>query len=178
MERNGHRPREVIAQGMEHNVLRPASGRPDIVVKTPRPFNTLSMVGRDPAQVLRQELREARESVHGTEVQVPRTMILGINKSVLGVIPVRRYVIGQRYIQEDESVPDVQGKLTNNGLNSLVDEHKHEPRNFITQNGIIYWVDPTRGTVGRILERTRVMKLDTYRRIRRRFSKVIRFFGL
>ena len=103
---------------------------------------------------------------------------MGVNKNLLGVIPVRRYVIGQRYIQEDGSVQEVQERLANNGLRSLVDEYKHEPRNFITQDGIIYWVDPTRGTVGRILERTRIMKVDTYRKIRRRFSKVIRFFGL
>ena len=172
------REREVIAQGMEHSVLRPLSRKPDIVLKVPRPFDYLTMLGQNRAAVLRQERAEALALLEGTDVKIPETFIYGNEKKIAGVFTTNGYVIGQRYVEEDKSVSDIATHLADQGLHTLVDEYVHEPRNFVSHGGIVYWVDPTKGTIGRFLESRKLMKVETYRKIRRRLSKVIRFFGL
>lgn len=170
--------REIISKGMENIVLRPATRSPNIVLKIPRIVNYLSMLGRDQAEVLRQELAEAYALVDKTTVRIPKTIVIsGKERWMLG-IKTRGYVIGQRYIEEDGTVPDMANHLSGQGLNSLVDEYKHEPRNFVSNSGIVYWIDPTKGTAGRVLDDTKMMKLETYRRIRRKLSRLIRFVGM
>lgn len=170
--------RQIIAKGMENIVLGPVARNSEIVIKVSRPANYLSMIGRDQAAVLRKELNEAQALVEGTNVQIPRTVIhYGKELKVLG-LKTKGYVIGQRFIQEDHSVASVGDYLSQQGLTSLVHEHKHEPNNFVTHNSVVYWIDPTKGTVGRVLEDLHIMKLETYRKVRQRFSKVIRFIGL
>lgn len=175
MSNERFRGRPVIAQGIENTVMR---GERDLVLKVPRPFNCLSMIGRNPVEVLRQELAEAQELIEGTKVIIPRTMILTGRKRIVPGIHIKTYVIGQKYVEEDGTILNPQQHLADQGLDTLVEEHKHEPRNFISDNGVLYWIDPTRGTVGRILETTKIMKLETYRKLRRKLSKIIRFFGL
>lgn len=171
------RGRPILSQGMENIVLR---GKSDSVLKISRPFNSISMImaGRNQADVLREELAEARALVSGTSVRIPRTIILsGKERNILGM-HTKPYVMGQRYVEEDETVSNIQSHLAEQGLDTLVEEYRHEPRNFISNNGTVYWVDPTKGTVGRMLETTKLMKLETYRKIRRKFSKLIRAVGL
>ena len=172
------RGRQIIAMGMENVVLRPASDDLNIVLKVSRPFNYLSMVGGSQAEVLRQELKEAQTLVADTQIRIPRTLIYeGRERRMLG-IRTKGYVIGQEYIAEDRTVVDVEKHLSDQKLPSLVDEYTHEPRNFIASGGFVYWIDPTNGTIGRVLKNTGIMKLEDYRKLRRRLSRLIRFFGL
>lgn len=171
--------RQLLSSGIEHTVLLSTLRLSlSVVLKKPNCFNYVSMVGKDRAAVLRQELSQAKELIKDTDVQIPRTLIYGVNGRFLYIFPTKGYIIGQEYIEEDGSVPNMQEHLQNQGLVSLVDEYIHEPRNFISRGGIVYWIDPTRGTMGRILESMDIMSLITYRRVRRRMSKVIRFLGL
>lgn len=169
---------QVLSEGIENTVLRPVSGVPNIVLKIPRPLNYLSMLGRDQAGVLRQELGEAKTLVEGTAIQIPSTVIRdGTERSILG-LKTRSYLIRQQYVEEDGTVSDVEGHLSQQGLPTLVDEYKHEPRNFVSNSGVVYWIDPFKGTAGRVLEDTKIMKLETYRRVRKKLSKVIRLLGM
>lgn len=169
--------REFFSQGIEHDVFWPRLGRSE-VLKVSRLFNYVSMVGQDRVLVLRQELVDSQRLLQGTDIKIPRTLIYRFNSKLFGLFPVNGYVIRQEYIEGDGSVANVQSYLARQGLTSLVEEYRHEPGNFVARKGVLYWVDPTRGTVGRILESLGLMDLDTYRVIRRKSSKLIRFFGL
>jgi|SRR3989344_74059 len=176
MERKVLNGREVVAVGMEHVVVRPRCENPEVLKKS-RLFNSFSFWPKDPREILRQELRDAQSLVSGTNLAIPRTQIYGVDRDFFG-FKINGFVVRQDFIEEDGSVSDVQKYLADQNLDSLVEELRHEPRNFISRKGIVYWVDPTRGTIGRMLERLGVMKVERYRKIRRRMSKVIRFFGL
>lgn len=166
--------RAFVGRGIEHDVYRGRNGK--TVLKVLRPFNRLSL-GQDPTLVLRGELKEAHALVGSTSVQIPRTLIVGFDTNVMGV-PVKGCVIGQEYIEDDASVLDIGRHLQRQGLDGLVDEYVYEPRNFKSRGGVVYWVDPTRGVGGRILEAIGIMRLQTYRRVKRKLKQAIRSFGL
>jgi len=170
--------RQFMSQGIEHDVFRPRLGESNEVLKVSRLFNYVSMVGQDRVLVLRQELADSQRLLQGTDIKIPRTLIYRFSKKLFGTFAVNGYVIRQEYVDDDGSVVDVQKRLASQGLTSLVEEYRHEPGNFVASKGILYWVDPTKGTVGRFLESLGVMNLETYRIIRRKSSKLIRFFGL
>jgi len=165
--------------GMEHRVFQYPPNKPNIDIKISRPFNYLLMLGQDQAAVLHKELLEARELVEGTKVRIPGTLIYETKeRNIAGKVPTRGYIMVQHHVQEDKSVLDIATHLADQGLHTLVDEYVHEPRNFVSYGGIVYWVDPTKGIFGRFLESRKLMKVETYRKIRRRLSRVYRFFGL
>ncbi len=166
--------RELIARGMEHRVWKSKKGNPDIVLKTPRLANHLSLLGFDPASKMRQELAEAKVSLTNTDIRIPRTLIYGVSKRIIANLRIASYVIGQKHIREDGSIHNHQGHLESQGLPSLVQECKHEPKNFISEKGTLYWVDPTRGMMGRVLERTGLIKLEDYRKFRAKHSWAFR----
>jgi len=169
MSLEGRPVRREIAHGMEHVVFDSVLFK-DVVLKVSRQCNLLSMMGRNPAGVLRRELINQQRLVEGTTVVIPTTRIF--DRGVKG------YVVAQEHICEDGSVVDIQGYLEGQGLDTLVDEYLHEPRNFISFRGRVYLIDPTKGTVGRILEDLHIMKLTSYRRVRRKLSGIIRAIGL
>lgn len=171
----------MIAKGLEFAVYPRLNydGRPIAdVLKIPRIFNRASFLFGDSAEILRSELVGAKRLVEGTGVTIPETTIYRINGKLMRFFPVSSVVVRQTFIQEDRSIPDMLKYLTEEGFNSLAEEYRHEPRNFISHDRRAYWVDPARGVMGRILERTGLMSLEDYRRIRRRMSKAIRFLGL
>lgn len=162
--------RTLLGRGMEHEVYLP-SRQNGHVLKVPRGRNLVSIFPEKAVPMIRQELKNAEELVSGTRIRIPDTQVFKM-PSRLG------YVIKQERIEEDHSVPDVESHLKSQNLQTLVDEFKHEPKNFISSQGTVYWIDPTRGTMGRILERMHVMNIESYRRLRRRASKIIRAVGL
>lgn len=168
--------RLIMAKGMEHIVLSPLK-TDKYVIKVPRILNRLSFWPYDPVSIIREELDEARKLVKDTRVQIPRTNIHpGISEQFGN--PYTGYVIRQHRIIEDQSVSDIQKYLEEEKLSSLVEEFKHEPRNFISNEGSVYWVDPTKGFMGRVFERSRVMDLNKWRKIKVFLHKPIRLIGL
>lgn len=154
--------REYIGEGREHTVYLSAT-HPEIVLKKPKNLTTLAtkLLWNGP-EIIRTELQEAHNLVVNTPVEIPHTRVLSLNDS---------YVIAQQYIQEDNSA-DIRSILLNSGLDSLVVEYDLNPSNFSSHQNIVYWLDPTRGQIGRLFERFHIMKLPTYRKIRR-FTKNI-----
>ena len=166
--RNGHKEREIAGEGLEHNILWPSTGNRRQVLKVPRRLNSLMMLRLKSADTIREEVRQARELIHGTEVKIPRTKVHRINGS---------YVMRQDWIDEDQSVPDVANYLREQGLETLVDEYKHEPLNFVAKEGVVYWVDPTKGVAGRVLDRIPLSLVNSHnwRKAKVLLSKPIRF---
>jgi hypothetical protein len=186
MARERYHGRERVTTGMEHVVVRPArlacqtegQDRRAEVLKISRPFNRLTLSFGDPVEILREELGVCQKLVEETCVRIPKTQIYRTNSVCFGRFVVRSYVIRQDYVEEDGSVSNIREVLQQQGLVTLLDEYDHEPGNFVGNGGSVYWVDPTRGMVGRLLERTGKMRIEDYRRLRRRWSGVIRLFGL
>lgn len=168
--------RKVMAQGMEHIVMFPQK-TDRYVIKIPRKLNRISFWPRNPVESLRKELSEAQQLVEGTRVKIPRTHIHG-RKFNWPNHPFPGYIIRQENILEDQSIPDIGEFLEQENLDSLVQEYRHEPRNFISHCDYVYWIDPTKGLMGRVFERTKVMDIERWRNIRMRLHKPIRKLGL
>lgn len=158
------RQRIVIGEGKEHTVLK----KPDsnIVLKTPKPIHMFLMFGRDRAETLRQELAEAQRLIENTEVKIPRTLIYSTHEFKIAGIRTSGYVIGQKFVKEDGSIEDIKAHLEKYNNSKLINIFNTEHQNFISNKGVLYWIDPTRGIVGRLLENMKIMKSSTYRSIR------------
>jgi hypothetical protein len=128
--------RELLAKGMEHNVYREPSS--DSVTKVPRFYNRLILrwFFHGPWKVI-DEIKEAAREAARTDgrVQIPHTTILFTKDA---------YVMKQRYIREDHSVPDVTAVFEAENLPPrLVFRSITGGKNFISENGVIYIIDPT-----------------------------------
>ncbi|MDD2823207.1 MAG: hypothetical protein PHQ59_03950 [Candidatus Daviesbacteria bacterium] len=171
--------RYVIGKGMEHIVLQPK--RKELsewgLVKIPRLQAVLSLWPYEPLQVLRAELREAQVLVVGTKVKIPRTYIHKTRSGWPGSL-FPGYVIRQELIKEDGSVPNIRDVLIQENLHTLAAEHGHEEGNFKSKDGFVYWIDPTKGPAGRILENVGIMNLENWRKLRLLLHTPIRSVGL
>lgn len=168
--------RQFLAKGIEHNVIFPRSNKHK-VIKIPRILNRLSFWPYHPVPVLRKELQEARELVADKKVIIPRTQVHKARFNLFRRFLFPGYILWQDTITEDGSVTDILAHLQNEGLSTLAEEFKHEPRNFISRGGLVYWIDPTKGVAGRVLEKVGI-SMEDWRKTKVLFHKPIRFFRL
>jgi len=168
--------REVIGKGMEHIVLYPKRKELSKVnfMKIPRLFNRISFWPYEPVSRLQNELMMAEALVACSSVKIPHTTIRKEKFNFPECI-FPGYIMKQEAIIDDGSVPNIKELLIKDKLDTLADEYDHEPRNFVSKSGCVYWIDPTTGPVGRILENLGVMNLEKWRKIRLFFHKPIRF---
>lgn len=166
--------RPVLAEGIEHTVL--ASKSKTGILKIPRTFNRLSFWPFNPVSTVTKELKEARALVEGTGVKIPRTNICKAKFNCFNFI-MPGYIMRQEIIDGDGSIADIRKYLEKEGLETLAHEFDHEPRNFVPHDGFVYWVDPTKGPAGRILERFDI-EIESWRKARAICSKPIRLLGL
>lgn len=168
--------REIIGKGMEHIVLHPKRKELSKLnfMKIPRLFNRMSFWPYEPVPRLQFELMAAEALVAYTRVKIPHTTIRKEKFSFPECI-FPGYIMKQEAIMDDGSVSDIKKLLIEDNLDTLADEYGHEPRNFVSKGGCVYWIDPTTGPVGRILENLGVMKLEKWRKVRLTFHKPIRF---
>lgn len=152
--------RERIGQGYEHTVYR-AKHNPEWVLKKPRIHQYFS----SNALQIRQEIQEKQELLAESTIKIPETRIFSLQKG---------YVIAQKFIDEDNSV-EVEEHLQEQNIPHVMHRYHNNPQNFISNSGAVYWVDPTKGFVTRLLERYHIMSEDTYRktkdRVRNFFKK-------
>lgn len=174
MERNIRGKREFIGQGHEHKAYR-SLRQPNHVFKVPRLYSHITLLGENASKVLREEINESRQIIEQTDVEIPRTIIVRMRRKALGLIPIDTYVMGQEFIEDDSSVENISEYLLDQGLESLLTNYKPRPSNFISREGTVYWIDPTRGR-GRLLERLGIMKVSTYRKTLRSFRKTLQKF--
>ncbi len=134
--------RQFIGRGAEHIAFR-SSIRPDLVIKAPYWLNALSLrFHKNPAELIRQELKEASTLVEGTNIVIPETHVFSSKSG---------YIIAQKYIEEDYSL-DKAAVL--DSLDVTRFKFRRYSPNFISNGGILYWVDPTKPPLHRLLTRT------------------------
>lgn len=130
--------------GLEHKVWQ-RSDAPDIVFKTPKKINA-ALLNRyfGGVQKVRDELEEANKTAHASGLKIPRTIIEPFGRS---------YMIAQEYIQDDHSVANIEERLHKSGNKDFLTWYQQNPSNFASREGKIYWLDPTKGPIGRMFEK-------------------------
>ncbi len=134
--------RIFVGQGSEHMVFR-SQVNPEYVLKIPYGLNSRSLhLYGDPVKLIQQEIEEARSLTEGTKIVIPHTEVFPVESI---------YFIAQKYIEEDGSL-DISSELDLTNIDRFI--HRHNTRNFRSNQGILYWLDPTKGPAHRIITRT------------------------
>jgi hypothetical protein len=150
--------REIIGQGHEHTVYR-VNNNDEWVLKKPR-FIQRSLYS---AQEIQQEITTNTQLLDNENVIIPPTRLFPINGS---------YIIAQKFIEEDFSM-DIREQFLEQDNTYLLQRYNNQPKNFISNQGNIYWIDPTKGPITRILEKYHIMNEPTYRKISDRIKRII-----
>ncbi len=156
--------RAIIVAGTEHIVF--ASHNPNYVLKRPRIANRLvHALTRTNADTVKRDINHTQLIVAALEnICVPETRVFPRGSF---------YIIAQRRIYDDGTT-DIGSVLATHADIFLQERYHIKPNNFLSEQGIIYIVDPTKSPRTRILE---VLGIDefAFNRIRRHFRKKIRY---
>ena len=156
--------RTFIGAGTEHIVL--AAHNPNYVLKRPRIANRLvHVLTRTNADTVKRDINHTQLIIAALEnICVPETRVFPRGSF---------YIIAQRRIYDDGTT-DIGSVLATHADIFLQERYHIKPTNFLSEQGIIYIVDPTKSPRTRILE---VLGLDefAFNRIRRHFRKKIRY---
>lgn len=154
-----------IARGKEHRVYRRSGS--EWVTKVPRflPLWMLNHLFGGPWKVV-EEVAESTSRVakSGGKVQLPATIILFTRKG---------YEIRQAYVEGDGSVPDIPRYLHEAGLSFLAARATVSVDNFLSQEGVVYAIDPTCNPYYRLSKFAAVHNDERYIRF---VSEMRRFF--
>jgi len=157
--------RKYLSKGWEHSVYL-SNFNKQTVLKVPHLTTTLSLkTFFNGYKTIQKELELSHELIKSTNIKIPKTRIIPIKKS---------YVITQELIENDNSI-NIADSLANHP--QLLSHYDSKPSNFASQNGIIYWLDPTKGPIGRLIEKTGFIDIKNYRRITikiKKFKRAIR----
>ena len=162
--------RQAIGQGIEHTVVTPIlECNQGEVLKRPHRFNALTLhylFGGE--KTVRREIDDFREMVSGKEnLEVVDTQVYPVPRK-------KGYIISQPFMEEDHSVPGIKAHLQSQGMDLLVLRYDTQPDNFVSTNGTVYLLDPTKGPLVRFVTQTGLMSEETYRRRRVMLKKFIR----
>lgn len=130
--------REIVGRGIEHIVWRDPSD-PNYVYKKPTLTQHIFLIlaGVD-ANAIVDEIEYSKGLVRNTGLVIPETTVV-IERNRFD------YRIRQRFIEKDSHTPDLALFLREQGTPFFVDKYLLKPQNFIWNQGVLYWVDPTRG---------------------------------
>lgn len=121
----------------------------DTLVSFPLGFTT--------ADIIADEYQQAQLTINQTKVKIPPTRIRVFSKFFYRAV--------QTYIEEDGSIPNIRQHLAEQNVPILLDEFDITPENFISNLGTVYFVDPTKGPICRLVERWKIMPYPKQRRI-------------
>ena len=156
--------RAIIGAGTEHIVF--ASHNPNYVLKRPRRANRLvHVLTRTNAHTVKGDINHTQLIVAELEdIRVPETRVFPRGSS---------YIIAQRRIHDDGTT-DIGRVLATHADVFLQERYHIKPQNFLSTQGIVYIVDPTKSPRTRIFE---IFGIDEFAfiRIRRHFRKKIRY---
>lgn len=146
--------RRVIGKGGEYKVHpTKTTFREARVYKTPRLFNVITLhyfLGG--VETVKREIREFEDMVEGKEgIKVARTKVYKFGKG---------HILSQQQIIEDSPVLDIREHLVNQEVGDLVLEYDSRPSNFISQNGVVYLIDVTKGPPARLARKIGGPKLE------------------
>lgn len=145
--------RVFIGEGKQHQVFLNShiNSHPcEFVLKKPKFIHALFFhMLRFSAKDIENDFQEDRDRIKNSSVKIPKTRIFPFNKS---------YVIAQEFIAPDISLEDITPLLGNNQY--LLDRYRSNPRNFIYHSGDVYFIDPVKSNLLRLISST---GLDYYR---------------
>lgn len=150
--------RHFIGKGKEHEVV--SSRRRGWVLKTP--YSTYarlsglfySLTGQSYAEQIRDDHRWAHQVIDDMHVQIPPTRIFTLKGN--------RYVIAQKYIESDDSIPNPIIFAKEHNMTLIAKLLEANPHNFACQEGVLYWLDPNKeGSIGRIIINSRIMSWES-----------------
>lgn len=161
--------REYVGRGGEHKVFRMKKLR-NYVIKTPTIFNLwfLKTFGLS-AEIIKKEYAEGEALTENTGIRVPFSIVRLRENG-------RRYSITQQYIKEDHSIDDVRAYIQSRNLPHVLDRYDLSPQNFITNDGIVYWVDPSKGAhIWGLLDRKGILSRQKSAAIQAKVKRGISF---
>ncbi len=161
------REREFIGQGRGHTVFCSKQNE-RVVLKKPRLATQLfQFIPYFLGDNLDNELQEAKASIQNTTVEIPKTRIFSFKNG---------YIIAQQYIISDESVDlnSFFNRINNDKLSFL---YFLNPTNFISSEGIVYWIDPFFNPLVRTLNRYYIISYKISLLYIDRFFKEISYLG-
>lgn len=163
--------REKIAEGWEHEVF--LSKKPGWVLKRPKKsiLRVNSALGYGTAKI-REEISEGQSIAYGSEIMsVPETRVFDTKK--IFRYGKEGYIIVQRYVPEDGSISGLRDKLFSEGKKFLVDQYEVDSRNFGSNQGSVYWYDPSHG-YHRILDRFPIISYKVFIPLKARLVRLIK----
>jgi hypothetical protein len=158
--------RKIVGSGIEHIVYE--SHNSQYVLKRPRVSTRLALFTTgDTVQTIRDELQEAYIVAEKTSLVIPKTRVI---------------------TQTPHSYIMIQEKITPNGNKSpesIVNQNPtsmpylryiSNPNNFIMHDETLYWIDPTKGPILRLLNKYTAIDEYAFRRIWTDCKRKITFF--
>ena len=156
------RERSEIGKGFEHHVYLADAATPT-VLKVPNTLTTIfTCFAKSRADLAREEFTRASQNYRDSEVIIPKTRIFPIKNS---------YVIAQEFIREDLSVD--KASFFANTSEELKTNYQLHPTNFISQNGVVFLIDPSRGFITKFLEDHKLLKKTDYWKCKLGVKKVV-----
>lgn len=145
--------KELISSGHEHIVYR--SNFKKYALKRPTFTNQVAfwLYNFDP-KIIEDEYREADQMVEGSTIRTPRWRVFTHPERLGGrkpyplwkrILTRKKYLVGQEFIEEDNSVDNIKQVLQEQNQDHLVQRFISNRSNFITRNGEIFYIDPTKG---------------------------------
>ncbi len=158
--------RHYLTRGAEHQVFL-ARFHPKTILKSPRLITRVSRWLFGGVAGVRQEYQAAQALVRGSAVAVARTRIVAVGRH-------GAYILIQEEVHEDHSVPDIYAYLQQQQQAYLAHRYLTNPRNFMSQDGVVYLIDFTKGIDLQLINRMQIISEMEYRKVRRCLRQVIR----
>jgi hypothetical protein len=159
--------RELIGRGFENTVYKARTTRP-LVLKVPHYLQQKSVDITGGTSVLRKEIAHSEALAKQADIFIPPIRIIKPNH------PHMRHILVQEYIVGDTSV-NIGAHLRDKNAKELLGQYEAKPSNFVSRNGVVYMIDPTRGPIRRVLEEKFHIKADgMYVKLKRTVQKILR----
>ena len=162
--------RPFIGLGKEHFVI--SSRKSGWVLKQPNRWYAFviachsALKGQRSSETIRDDFCEATKRIDGIHIQIPQTRVFGLKRF--------GYIIAQRFIEEDYSIPSPQLFAKAYDMPFVADAADSNPNNFISKNSVLYWIDPNKGPLCRALVNSKLLSWEKYMSAKLFLKKAVR----
>jgi len=147
--------RTLFGHGNEHSVYKAKKEGYLLKVQNRRNHFFFSLLGFNP-NLIKREYQEAKE-YESKGVKIPETKFRVVNQ--------KNYVMYQKEIPDDNSIPDIRQHLIAHNIPELVMRYNSSPDNFLSFQNEVYLLDFTPGFwASGLLDRLGVIKYRNYLR--------------
>lgn len=163
--------KELVGQGKEHKVylIQPNNSQQlenNTVIKLPNFYMQVYLkLGLTKPLDIRDGFEEAKKIIGNSDIKIPQTKVKIMRKA---------YAIRQEFIDSDQSLTADKIKEILKQYPYVYTRYLSNPSNFRVYNENIYWLDPLRGPLSRILDKTGLLSYQDYYKLRLNIKKVLR----